>query len=242
MDNRLRTIGLGALLFGAGTLHAATATYGPLPYLQQADSPLAGLAASGFVVETFEDGTLPDGVAATSGGSIVSSSALTDSVDEDDGAIDGSGVGGRSFFSLQQTRTLTFEFDAAVLGELPTLAGIVWTDVGFVDAPGSTGFGAVSVSAYDAGGAIIATIGPSELGDGAVAGQTAEDRFFGFRHDAGIASLAVSMPASDDFEVDHLQFGRVVPIPPAVVLFAAALLALLVGKRRTAGPMAVALQ
>jgi hypothetical protein len=44
-------------------------------------------------------------------------SGSTDSVDEDDGAIDGSGTGGSSFFS---GGAFTIAFDELTLGALPT--------------------------------------------------------------------------------------------------------------------------
>ena len=154
------------------SLHAATVTYGPLRFVQQADSPFAALETRGFTIANFEDGDLPD------------------------------------------------------------LVGIVWTDVGSVDAPGATGFGEVSVSAYDGDGQLIDTIGPTELGDGAVDDATDEDRFFGFRHDPGIARIAVSMPTSNDFEVEHLQYAQAVPVPSALLLFAVAVAGVALLKRR----------
>jgi hypothetical protein len=134
---------------------------------------------------------------------------ITDSVDEDDGAVDGSGLAGNSFFSGSGATGISFEFDATVLGSLPSHAGIVWTD----------GAGTISFEAFDGNGDSLGTIGPfSEAGspDGSFTGGTAEDRFFGFADAAdGISRIFISN-TSGGIEVDHLQFGGfgVSPPPP----------------------------
>jgi hypothetical protein len=157
-------------------------------------------------------------------------------VDGDDGAIDGSGTGGHSFYSNFAASTLTITFSAAALGALPTHAGLVWTDVGNVTS-GTTGFGPVTFAAADQNGASLGSIGPFALGDGVFNGSTAEDRFFGVVNPGGISSITISMSNSVDWEVDHLQFGRVaasaVPEPGfAALLCASAPVGLLLLRRR----------
>lgn len=207
-------IGVG-LCVGASTAHAQL--LGPSPYSSFiSDSPFSGLTfPEYFHLETFEDGALnTPGV--TSTGTVVGPSTLTDSVDADDGAIDGSGTGGRSYFTGQVQTLLGFNFSEATLGGLPTHVGIVWTDVGAV-LGGAFGFGPVTFNVYGPGGALLDTTTAANLGDGAIIGATAEDRFFGYISEGGISRIEVFMQLSQDFEVDHLQYGRV-PAPGAAAL------------------------
>lgn len=188
----------------ASTSSAAT-LLGPSPYLSFADSPFSGQTFSYFYLETFESGTLQTpGVSFTPGALILGPSSLTDSVDADDGAIDGSGMRGHSLLS-NGAGTIVFTFNAAALGGLPTSVGIVWTDVG--NATPTLGVGPVTFQAFDAASNSLGTIGPVVLGDGNAAGGTAEDRFFGVVNPGGISSIAIGMSNSVDWEVDHLQYG-----------------------------------
>ena len=191
---------------------ALGATVGPSPYTGQADSPFNGVdfSAGYFHLEDFEDALLNVPGVTPSAGAPFAPGGITDSVDEDDGAIDGSGTAGNSFFSGSGATGISFTFDAAVLGSLPTHAGVVWTD----------GSGTIQFEAFDSEGASLGTIGPfSETGspDDSFAGGTAEDRFFGFADAAdGISRIFISNTAGG-IEVDHLQFGSgtaVSPPPP----------------------------
>jgi hypothetical protein len=193
-----------SLLSGAAS---AAVFHGPTPYLSFADSPFGSGAFSYFHLENFEGGALnTPGVSTSPGWVVLSPGPQTDSVDSDDGAIDGSGSAGRSLLSGGTQTSLTFIFAAAALGQLPTHAGIVWTDVGAVSS-GRPGFGDVMFSALDAIGNPLGGIGPILLGDGAVTGGTAEDRFFGVFSAGGISQFTISMSNSVDWEVDHLQYG-----------------------------------
>ena len=58
-----------------------------------------------------------------------SGGTFTDSVDADDGTIDGFGTDGRSHYAQDGTQGITYVFDSVVLGNLPTHAGLVWTDL-----------------------------------------------------------------------------------------------------------------
>lgn len=144
---------------------------------------------------------------------VLSPGALTDSVDNDDGSTDGFGTSGHSWYSNGNS-SLTFTFDAGLLGALPTHAGLVWTDVGF--ASGTNGFDNVTFEAFDAANNSLGIIGPSALGDGLFGGQTAEDRFFGVTSASGIGSIRITSANSTDWEMDHLQYGLAPSAPAAV--------------------------
>lgn len=225
-----------ALVLTAGRADAAF--LGPTPYVKTADSPFAGLA--GFTLEDFEDGALSiPGVTATFGWTVSAPGTATDSVDGDDGSVDGLGRDGRSFYSGGNA-SLTITFDPAAFGgALPTAAGIVWTDVGRVTG-GTPGVGGVTFSATGPGGASLGSVGPDLLGDGSVDGFTAEDRFYGVTNAAGIESITISMDNSTDWEVDHVQYafgdvpppGGAVPEPASLALAAAGGLGLIVRRLR----------
>lgn len=189
--------------------------FGPSAYLSPADAPWAGTSFLSSGLENFEDGVFNLAGVTPSGEWYVPGGVL-DSVDSDDGAINGTGATGRSFYSAGTQNTLTITFDAGVLGTLPTHAGIVWTDVGQVSS-GSSGFGDVRFEAWGFGGAYLGEVTALQLGDGLISGQTAEDRFFGLTELTGISAIRISMPASRDWEVDHVQFG-IVPAPAGVLV------------------------
>lgn len=203
-----------------GLATAAPILLGPTPYLSFNDSPFAVGSFAYFHLEDFEDGVLNTPGVSLSVTSLHTSvtppSMFTDSVDADDGSIDGSGQGGHSLYlgnleTAPGPSSATFTFDATSLGALPTHVGIVWTDVGFSTNP-LYGFGLVTFEAFDASASSLGIIGPTAVG-GLAPEKTAEDRFFGVTNPSGISKIIISMN-SHDWEMDHLQYGRdVVPVP-----------------------------
>ena len=174
----------------------------PYHYLSKADSPfLAEISAGSMYLEDFEDGDF-DTPGLTQSGSITTAGAtLTDSVDGDDGAIDGSGLNGRNIFGLG-----TLEFDPNVLGDYPTRVGVVWTD---------GGQGALTtIEAFDRFGASFGKQ-TYQFADGFITGETAEDCFVGAVHPSGISRLEIKN-LQGGLELDHIQYGfdlRFAPTP-----------------------------
>ncbi|MBL8879342.1 MAG: hypothetical protein JNG88_09510 [Phycisphaerales bacterium] len=223
---RIRTIASFFLLSIFAAEYSFAQYSGPSPYLSFADSPLAGTTfADYFYLEDFEDGLNSPGLAANAG-FVNDPGVQIDSVDADDGLIDGSGNNGHSYYS-DDSHVLRFTFDSAALGGLPTHAGLAWTDVGLVTGE-NFGFSPVIFEAFDAGGTSLGAHGPFILGDGFITGETAEDRVFAIVHAGGISAIEARMPESTDWEVDHVQYGRV-PEPSAFALLA--MLALLIPTR-----------
>ncbi|HYC00596.1 MAG TPA: hypothetical protein VEC57_15790 [Candidatus Limnocylindrales bacterium] len=170
---------------------------GPSAYTSEADSPL-DVGTVGVCVENFEDGTLtPPGV--TGNGTFIGPSGITDSVDGDDGSIDGSGAAGHSYFNGNGSAGIQFTFSPTASGGLPTTAGMVWTD-------GGLGAG-VTLEVFGPTGTSIGTFGPFPHADNSNSGETAEDRFYGYHLSQGISGIKLSNPGGG-IEVDHLQLNN----------------------------------
>jgi hypothetical protein len=182
-------------------------------YLRPQDSPFASVDFAWFYLEDFEDHqlntlgllSLTAPGSSTAAGVLSSSfgAGLVDSVDADDGRPDD--------MTCMKTDgncdawwgpgALTFSFDVALLGALPTHVGGVWTD----------GAGQVSFEAFGPDGTSIYEVGPvSEPGifpDSTFNSSTGEDRFFGAYHPQGISAFTLSNTAGG-VEIDHVQYGR----------------------------------
>jgi hypothetical protein len=229
------SIVFGALLAVGGLPASAAVTYfGPTPYAQRSDSPFAQAITEGTVrLENFEDGLLNTGFAFAGCGR--ASNELRPSVDEDDGIIDGFGIGrtwSNSFLPACDFGLDDFRFEPDSLGRLPNFVGFVVVGPGsgeFVDG----GFlYRAKPSIFDANGIELSDGRFFELPDYDVSisqRSTYYSRFIGFTSEVGIARLMIGGVAA----VDHLQYGYLIP-EPSVALLAAAVLGLAAFRRRRA--------
>jgi hypothetical protein len=215
------------LIATASLAQAGTVFLGPSPYLSAADSPfdLFGLGTT-FFLEDFEDGELNTPGISWHGppGIVLEPGTLTDSVDGDDGVIDGYGNGGHSLLSRAYQiefsnppsiyLSVGLDFDADALGFAPTALGFAWTD--------GPGIGSVAIHLFDNENRLIsANIWGvpfhEPLGDHGFDGATMEDRFYGVFEPSGFRRAVITTLTQDasvgSFELDHLQYGLIVPEP-----------------------------
>lgn len=223
---------------GLGEAHASQLV-GPQSYLSFSDSPFASVSfADYFHLENFEDGLFNvPGVTADSATGTPYTDAIgfpgvfTDSVDGDDGSIDGAGTAGHSYLPGSNTpgsnnEGVKFIFDASILGGLPSHAGFVWTD-------GFSGDQTVEFMAFDAFGDSLGSV-VGTIGDTSFSGGTEEDRFFGVINEGGISAIQIRTTSpinGNALEVDHLQYG-LVPEPATSVLLGAVGVAVLARRRQ----------
>ena len=215
---KLRSCALSALvLLAGGGAQATPVFFGPTSYLSTADIP-TGFYAGGSptALENFEDGSL-DFALVASAGSVIPPSSGTDSVDADDGLIDGSGTGGHSFFLLSGSTGITITLPFTV-----TAAAMVWTD----------GSGTTTFEAFGPGMASLGTVN-AVIGDGQSNGTTADDHFFGVQDLGGIVAIKLSN-TTGGIEIDHVQFGAAIPEPSTAALLGLGLVGLAAGRRRIA--------
>jgi hypothetical protein len=179
----------------------------PVPYLSRADSPFDLLSnPEGFVVVDVEDGTTNAFGATIDVSLIIAPAVFTDSVDGDDGVIDGSGAAGHSMAQLAGSPAVV-TFDSMALGGLPTKFGVVITD----SCQGAWPF---RLRAFDASDQQLGLIEQVLVMDDTQFGTTAEDRFIGFTSRTGVARVEISGPDVCNFELDHIQFD----VPPVALL------------------------
>lgn len=219
MRSYFKRLILGVLLMGISSIaaNAATTSFGPSAYLQHGDTPSEFICENcPLHVEDFEDGmldgflTIDNGVVFPPNGTTGTSQPSTDSVDGDDGSVDGSGLNAYSWFSGNGNSSLTIDFAEGVKA-----AGLVFTD-------GDSASSNVMLEAFDMSGNSLGIINAGDLADGSFYGETAEDRFLGFTNtDGAIYSMTLSINAGSGIEVDHIQWqshAECVPEPAACML------------------------
>lgn len=186
---------------------------GPTPYAGRVDSPFRSCPdASTFYFDDFEQGTinlpgvtvmLPSTPEKDGGLRRGGSSLAIDSVDEDDGVIDGGrcvwpdGGACAALYSPNGPEGITLEWEASAL---PQFVGLAWTD----------GRLSIRFEAFGADQESLGVIGPTAgigFPDAQQEGSTAEDRFFGVVAPGGVSKVRISC-TDGGMEIDHVQYGR----------------------------------
>ena len=186
-----------------------------------------------FFLEDYQDGLANSpGVSYTAGGgprtddgrngSANAGAVNTDSVDEDNGAVDND----RTTIPLGVYRynpaALSITFDSIALGGLPT-------HVGWVEAQQSgTTNGVAEFFAADG----VTSLGTTTWG--AIPGPTSPDIFIGAMDAGGISRVELSRSNGANLlvEFDHLQYGRLIPEPSSAALLGLGGLALILRRRK----------
>ena len=198
------------LLLDAGGL-TTPLFHGPTPYLSENDLPAGFITVADcedcvYGLETFEDGDIDFGLEFSSGVILdpdfgTGTTNLTDSVDGDDGVIDGTGQtgdGGYSFYEESDSITIT-------LPSLMQSAGLVWTD-------GDPFLQDVVFEAFDENGNSLGVINGGPIADGSIMGTTADDHFFGVTYGdgitTGVTAIRITNTFGDGIEIDHVQFAN----------------------------------
>jgi hypothetical protein len=236
----LTTLAAAVAIFCArqDTCRAGFTFLGPAPYLSAADSPFpVDGSNANFYLEDFEDGELDtpgifQPLHPITHASVIQPHGLTDSVDADDGLIDGVGNDGHSLaanaylvFPIDPPRSwshIRFGFDPILLGFYPNSFGFVWTD--------GIASNDVLIELFDDDWELLASNKFVGLGDDFLSGQTAEDRFIGVISSIPFAYVQITSMYSGSpytFEIDHVQYGWIeVPEPRAASLVLAAFMIL----------------
>ena len=228
-------IAIGAAA-GTRECHAKWTLLGPTPYLSNVDSPFPiDGSDTNFFLENFEDGVLNTrGIVQRNTFPIPGEQGLatvqfpsprTDSVDADDGMINGFGRGGHSLASGHHLTLpmnpplhqflIEFEFNAEELGFLPNSFGIVWTD--------GPEFSSLVLRIVTENGSEFVSEAIHDLGDLSRDGETSDDVFVGLHGTDGIRTVTViggalgELSSPGAIEIDHVQYGYVVPEPRAII-------------------------
>jgi len=188
-----------AVLLVIAALPARADLLGPSPYTSPSDSPFWPF--SGFVyfhLEDFDDHVLnTPGVTTNLGSATAVQQGYSGSIIDQVGLMGGCPGGGAAVpcdTLFNASGSVTFFFDAGVLGQLPTAVGIVWTD----------GAGTITFEAFDQNGASLGTV-TGDHADASYSGTIDDDRFYGATHPGGISKIIISNGGG--IEVDDLQYG-----------------------------------
>ncbi len=205
------------MVLAAGAF-AQPVVIGAATYFSVADSPFKDV--QGFTLEDVEDNqfNIPDVTSDFWAYSKEFGTSTVDSVDADDGTLNGVGNNGPlgSGNALYGRGQIQFWFHQA---KLPTHVGLVWTD----------GAGKITFEGYDKFGSRLVSVNGFHA-DGDFFGRTQEDRFYGLIYEEGISSVRI-YNAQGHVEVDHFQFATVPEIEGIWALFVG-ISAFVLGRRR----------
>ncbi len=190
-------------------------------YSGRSDSPF-DLKSGEYYFENFEDGLVNRLGLSAEGGAVRGPARFTDSVDKDDKVRDGQGNDGHSYWTLDGPAGITFAFDEHALNGLPTEVGFVWTD--------GNQRADFTFEAFDRAGLSLGSM-TAVLGDGVHTGSTLADRFLGVQTDRGISFIHLNTDRGG-VEVDHVQYGSIIPLPAPFALGLAGLAGVVVLRRR----------
>ncbi len=174
--------------------------FDPTPYLSVEDLP--DDFCEECQLEDFEDAQIDDFLSFDCGEILlpniedprIPGVQITDSVDGDDGEIDGSGNGGHSYFCVDPSTSVRVNFANPVAA-----AGAVWTD-------GDRGV-AIQIEAFDIDGNLLAASEPVAVADTSFFGETEEDRFLGIQSELGISAIQIStIGQGAGIEIDHVTW------------------------------------
>lgn len=198
---------LGSLLAVSAAATAAPPPIqwmGPDPYLSDKDAPFRFASRLRYKdLENFESGKIGALGVTISPGFIVGPHVFRDSVDGDDGAVDGLGRNGHTW--APEAETVTISFNAESIGKYPTHVAAVWTDVAYTT--GDYGYAYVTIAIHDREGKEVGSYDfESKFGDGSAIGETGEDRLVGAIWYGGISALKITCVGSSDWEIDHVQY------------------------------------
>jgi len=220
---------LFALLLTAFTTGARANLLTPSTYTGFAGSPFDGLPFTYFHLENFETATdlTPITIAGVTATPVPGYGILTGDLSEGVHSVEYPSAGDGKVFqvtSASNPQSVTFAFDQAILGGLPTHAGLVLTYSSGMAVPPEWGW-AATFQAYGPDG--VTPIGTSTS-------ASIADQFFGVTNSAGISKIVLSAPYGG-LQVDHLQLGLEgsTPEPGTLALLATGLAAFGArGKRR----------
>jgi hypothetical protein len=211
-------------LSGSSAVVGDITILGPSPYLKRDDSPfdMSSLGSS-FFLEDFEDSEInfPPGAPLVNG-YIREPASSADSVDADDGSVDQSGNLGHSFVPTflvvglsdppiwYTSISMTFFSDTLPFRQYPNSFGIVITD----GMPG----GRIRLTVFESDDGEHSHLFVPFPFDSLDDGNATEDRFVGVTSDTEIEAILIehfyaSSFYEERFEVDHVQFGVLVPEP-----------------------------
>jgi hypothetical protein len=216
-------VALAGISLAGNTVHAAFTFLEPTPYRSAADSPfdMSGLGTT-FFLEDFEDFELN-----TPGADAYIGVGNFNSVDGDDGILDGSatGLSGNTQVVVEtgfsSTAIFAIDFEISELGFYPTSIGFVITDQQNVNPSSSL------LVILNALGERIASFDtsrilsqPNDASDDWFIGVTNPDGIHGFQFERTATTI---VNRSNYISFDHLQYGIVVPEPHGLVVVSLAL-------------------